>query len=134
MAGSVTFTSNDVRVGNDVVQELIWAWIGDSSDGGVPDTVSDITVTGYIMFGKTDPDSPAPTDNYDIALNDADDTDVFGGELANRDTANTEHAIPKIGNAYGDRFVNSVLTMALSGNSVNSAEGELKVYVRKPSP
>ena len=134
MAGSVVFSQNDIRIGNDVVKELIWAWIADASDGTVPSTVSDITVTGYIMYALTDPGSPAPTALYDIALNDADGVDVFGGELGNRSAAASEQAMPKIGNAYGDRVSNSILTMVLSNNSVNSAVGELKVYVRVPSP
>jgi len=109
---------------------ITYTWTADASDGSVPATASP-KVTGYVVLAITDPGATAPTDNYDITLTDEDDVDVFGGNLANRDTANSEHAVPKIGSVYGGRFVNSALTMNLSNNSVNSATGELKVYIAK---
>jgi hypothetical protein len=134
MAGSVTYKKNKIRVGNDIVEEHVWAWTADSGDGSVPDTVTDDTVTGYLMNAKTDPGTTAPTALYDIALNDDDAVDVFQAELNNRSAADSEQVLAKVGNAYGEPFINSVLTMVLTNNSVNSAVGELKVYVRVPSP
>jgi len=57
--------------------------------------------------------------------------DVMGGALADRDTANTEQAVPKIGAAYGGSFFTGALTLNISNNSVNSATGEVKVYISR---
>jgi hypothetical protein len=84
----------------------------------------------YITLVITNPGSPAPTDNYDIVINDSDGVDVMGGTLANRDTSNSEQALPYIGSlAYGPRQIDGILTFSLSGNSVNSATGTCKVFL-----
>jgi hypothetical protein len=134
MAGTVIYSTNDIILGNDIIQEHIWDWVADSSDGTVPDTASDDTVLGYVMLGETNPGAPAPTALYDVVLTNANDVDIFGGEHADRSASVSEEAMPKVGSAYGDRFINSVLTFALDNNSVNSAEGQFKVYVRIPHP
>jgi hypothetical protein len=67
--------------------------------------------------------------NYDITLSDSDSCDVLGGEGANRSDSASEQIIPKIGNGYGPVRVDSVLTLAATGNSVNSATVTVKVYV-----
>lgn len=134
MAGSVTYSKNDIMVGNDIVQEHIWDWTADSADGTVPNTASDDTITGYVMLAETNPGATGPTALYDIAVNNANGVDIFGAELADRSATLSEEVLPKTGNAYGDRFVNSALTMVLTNNSVNSAVGQLKIYVRVPHP
>ena len=108
----------------------VWviAWTADT-DGSYTNYTTLWNVDGYIFMVVTDPGATAPTDNYDITLLDSDGVDVMGGELANRDTANTEQAVPKIGNAYGTRFVRGPVTLTISNNSQNAAVGEVIIYI-----
>lgn len=83
---------------------------------------------GYVFMAETNPGATGPTDNYDIVLNDADGADIFGGNLMNRDTSNTERAVPAI---VG--WVDGPLTLAVTNNSVNNATFVLKVWLyREP--
>jgi hypothetical protein len=112
------------------VTRSVWCltitWIGDSSDGSVPDKeIPDQKISGHVMHATTDPGSPAPTDGYSITLKDADASDVFGGSLSGRDTADIESAEPLI----PFRYFSGALTFALTGNSVASATGTCKIYV-----
>lgn len=84
---------------------------------------------GAIWMVATDPGSTAPTDNYDIDLLDSTGVDIMGAELDDRDTANTEQAMPLIGSSSGVRPVNGKLTLAISNNSVNSATGTIYIYI-----
>lgn len=130
-AGTVTqsYTKTD-RYVDETVRELTFSWTGDASDGTVPATATTAAVNGYVFMAVTNPGSTAPTDNYDITLTDADGVDIFGAELSNRDTTNSEQAVPKIGSAtYGSRYVNSVLTLNITGNSVVSATGVVRIYI-----
>ena len=125
-AGAVT-THTVTYIGYKVYK-YTFTWKGDSSTGEV-NSFTTPKITGYVFSGITNPGSTAPTDNYGITLSDDNGVDIFGGELLNRDTANSEQAVPKIGNAYGTRFVNSKLTFAVASQSVNSATGVLDVYI-----
>lgn len=85
-------------------------------------------ITAHIQYAITDPGSTAPTDNYDITITDSSQgsDDVFGAELMNRDTTNTESVEPAI--PY--RRVNlKNLVFNLSGNSVDSATFTVYIYV-----
>ena len=110
------------------------AWLADDTDGSVPDAAFDVTDTidilgRYCILAVTDPDGDtAPTDNYDITVEDEYGCDIFGGALANRDTANSEQAVPKINSVYGGRLCAGVWTFKLTGNAVNSAEGKCVLY------
>lgn len=82
-------------------------------------------IPANIQYAVTDPGSPAPTDNYDITVTDANGNDIFGGELTNRDASaseSVEPAIPYIRVNLKD------LTFNLSGNSENAATGVVKIY------
>lgn len=125
--GSVTETWS---TGADVTV-LTLSWTADASAATVPTTTTTSHLRGHIFMIATVPGSPAPTDNYDITLTDADGVDVTGGEGANRDTTAPEQITPKMGGLYGPRYVPTTLTLTLSGNSVNSATGSVKVYIRR---
>jgi len=56
---------------------------------------------------------------------------IFGGELADRDTATSEQAMPNIGSSYAPRRVDSVLTQAITNNSVNSATFKTIIYINR---
>ena len=104
-----------------------------AADGSLTNTALDAYIQKAIrgkkcILGVTNPGSTAPTDNYDLTVLDGESCDIFGGELANRDTANSEQAIPKAGNSYGGRPIDTNLTLTLANNSVNSATLRLKLY------
>ena len=138
MAGSsatITFGKIDTPyAGTHGIVEVKIEWVGDDADGSVPDTVFDSTDTidilgRYCVLAVTDPDGDtAPTDNYDITVEDEYGCDIFGGALENRDTANSEQAVPKVSSVYGGRLCAGTWTFKLSGNSVNSAEGKCVLY------
>lgn len=88
-------------------------------------------VKGYYLYtAETDPGSTGPTDNYDIAINDANSLDIAGTKLANRDQSTTE--LVNVGTAtFGYPIVRGPLSIAITGNSVNSATGTIiLVFVR----
>jgi len=137
MAGSATIIFSKIDTpytGTHGLVKVHIAWVGDSGDGSVPETAFDSTDTvdilgRYCALGVTVPDdTAAPSDNYDIEILDEYGCDIFGGELQNRDTANTEQAVPKIGNAYGTRLCAGGMTFKLTNNTVGSAKGECILY------
>ena len=79
------------------------------------------TVPGGV--GVTQPD-----DNYDITITDAEGHDIVGGELANRDEANTEEAVPMIDLVYGPQPNISSWTITVSGQTTATATGEIYLF------
>jgi hypothetical protein len=88
MAGTVTVEES--HFGN--VSKIKWTWT--SSAGGVADLVTSRSYYGEVLALVTDPGSTAPDDNYDLTITDSEGFDVLQGAGANRDTANTETAVP----------------------------------------
>jgi hypothetical protein len=134
-AGSVTVTVTEYPGRLDV---LTFTWTADSSDGSVPATASTgffpnpdrSSEVGCVYLVETDPGSTAPTDDYDITLTTATSgVDIMGSEALNRDTANSEQASPKVGNAFSCRPIYEAITLNITNNSVNSATGVVYVYI-----
>lgn len=100
-----------------------------AADGSVADTVVDeLYMKGYgfsLHSVVTDPGSPAPQDNYDITIEDADGIDILGGAGANRDTANTERALPLYGSVAAPAPLDGALTVKISGNNIPGAKGKI---------
>lgn len=96
----------------------------DASDGSIVNgTLNPVTlgIEGWYLYTvETDPGTTAPTDNYDLVINDANGFDVSGGLLANRSTSVTQ--LVNIGTAtHGFPVMRGNWTLAGSNNSVNSA-------------
>jgi hypothetical protein len=137
-AGSVTqgITENQ----NTNIKTLTFSWTGDSADGTVPSTASSTTNTSAIegmciYHVITNPGGTAPTALYDIVLNDEDGMDMMGGTLANRSATLTELAVPLLDSTNvvaGCRMVNGTITMVITNQSVNSAVGVIKVFLKRP--
>lgn len=127
MAGSSTTYVKERVFSNTEVHRF--SFVADDSDGSIESKASLDPVHGFITRVVTNPSSPAPTDDYDITLADEDAVDVLGGAGADRDTANSEQLMPLVGAVSVPCRVDSALTLAVTGNSVNSAEGEVIVYV-----
>lgn len=121
MAGSVTISYSETRPGMKFVR---WTWTSDSS-GDVSGTDTKL-LAGQALRWATNPSATAPTDNYDIVVNDADALDVSVGVLANRDTANSENAYPAADTYH---VFDGALSLVVS-NAGNAKEGVLTMYYR----
>jgi hypothetical protein len=125
--GTVTITASTASVLNQKSRKIITlTWTADSSDHTVPSTtINAVTyeIEGWYLYsGETNPGGTAPTDNYDIVINDADTVDIAGGMLMNRDTSNSEIAAIGLGSGQYP-MVRGNLTFVLTNNLVNSATG-----------
>ena len=126
MAGTVTQTHE--RIG--AIGVLTFSVIGDAANGSVPDTVVATKIGGKLLAIEADPGTPAPTDNYDVTLVDAEGHDVLEGVGVNRDAATTEKAAIVFSGTviHPPVAVSDVLTLKVANNIVNSAETTIKIY------
>ena len=126
MAGTSSLSSvSTIEVGiseQKRVQLYNIAWTADASDATIPDLT--ISMKGYIIQAVTNPGSTAPTDNYDIVLNEDNGADLVAGALANRSTSASQCVV-------FDRPPLSAgnVTISISNNAVNSATGVIVIYV-----
>ena len=118
-AGTVTATER-THLQYKVVK---FAWT--SSAGGAADSTTTASFCGKVEYLATDPGATAPTDDYDVAVTDADGVDVLSGAGANRDTANTEYVLSSSLGAV----CYSTLTLAVT-NAGNAKEGTVYLYIR----
>ena len=106
------------------VKLVTWTWTSDAS--GDASEATAVAVDGDVIGLVTVPSSgSAPTDDYDIVINDANSVDVLAGAGANRDTANTEYVQ---GTSLG-WVANSLLTLVVS-NAGNTKAGTVYLYIR----
>ena len=124
--GTCTITYDD---SGSPVQTLLFTCVTDTTGSATITGVTSRPVRGWVFQAETNPGTEAPTDDYDIVLNDAAGADVFNGALANRDTANTELAWPLIGTIPTRSFVEGTLSIVVTNNSVNNAAFTLKVWL-----
>lgn len=134
-----TVTQAIVKYPNANLQTVTFSWVGDASNGTVPSTATNAAITAaiagwYVYAIETDPGSVAPTTLYDIVINDASGFDIAGGQLANRSATATERVIPKLdatASLYGGQLIDSALTLVITGQSVVSATGTVKLFLAK---
>jgi hypothetical protein len=116
VAGSTTVTQYAIGF----VRRLVVDFVADAANGSVPDTVLP-TIEGRLFELHTNPGAVAPTDNYDLTLEDAEAIDRLQGLGANRDTANTE-AVPLV---YAGSTIHPVVALisvrGTTARLVNSA-------------
>ena len=120
MAGSVTPAYNETKF----VKTVTWEWTSDAS-GDVSGTDTKV-LHGIPLRFVTNPGSTAPTDDYDIVINDADSVDIASGGLGNRDTSTSEQFIPGGDSDPGAAF-EGVLSLVVS-NAGNAKQGKLVMY------
>lgn len=125
MAGTTTLTSHKSF---GTIRRLVVDWTADAADASVP-SLAIPPIEGRILALETNPGGTAPTDNYDITLNDAEGGDRLCGVGSNRDTANTELAAVVFSSTsvHPPVSIDEVLTLAISGNAVNSATGRVVI-------
>ena len=140
--GSCTTTLESSDANHAVVK---WDWLVGSTTGSMATAVTDsafVTPDGAASFIKgmkavfaiTVPGSTtAPTDNYDITINDSFGCDVFGGAMANRSSTLTQQALTEASGAVFavGRWVNSGLRLSIAGNAVTAASGSVRVVLAR---
>jgi hypothetical protein len=138
MAGSsMTFTydagyDGDGHLGR--YRRVIADWVSDDATGAVTGTSK--KVVGRLVKAVTDPGSPAPSANYDIALTDDASADILANTdatLANRHTSNSETVVFFEKNVAAAALASapvvcSTITIAIT-NAGNSKQGQLVLYV-----
>ena len=126
-APPATITATNIRVVTEITKKVLTlTWT--ASGGAVGDTTISASTYGiagwYLYSAETNPGATAPTDLYDIVLNDADGVDIAGGLLMNRSETATQ--LVNIGNsAHGYPVIRGDITMVLSNNVVAAATGTL---------
>ena len=119
--GTVTVTEEVISA----VKKVKFAWTSDG-DGKATKTTSK-TYTGEIIRLVTIPGAggDAPTDNYNVVVNDEDTTDVLMGAGATRDTLNTEQVLAS---SLGC-VANDALSLSITGAGAANT-GTVIVYIR----
>lgn len=105
------------------IKKITFAWTSDG-DGDAEGTTT-YAYDGAIIAMMTIPDgTSAPSDNYDVAVNDANGHDVLFGAGANRDEATTEYVTSALGAVAG-----STLTVSVS-NAGDTKKGTVVLWLR----
>lgn len=106
------------------VKKIAFVWTSDAA--GAASGTTDGVYSGSVERLVTVPDGvAAPTDLYDIVVNDEDDTDVLMGAGANRATATTQQVLASsLGIVANDK-----LSLAVS-NAGNAKQGTVYLYIR----
>ena len=123
-----TMTESHKKLGT--IRRLDLTCTCDSTDGSFAAAEISSKFQGTLMDLKTNPGATAPTDNYDIVINDADGYDILEGVGANRHTTTTQ----KVPIVYSGTAVHPVLhdsdtiSVVITNNSVNSAVVVISLY------
>lgn len=109
------------------IKKIRFDWTSDAAGAAMGTTTN--AYNGEILRAVTIPGAGglAPTDQYDVNLNDEDSVDVLAGGAANRSSIGTEQLYANqmpIGVVANDK-----LSIAVS-NAGNAKEGTLVVYIR----
>lgn len=115
---------------NKTVSYVNWAWTA-HTNGAVSPATSTTDIDGYIFLIVTNPGATAPTNNYDLTITCADGEDILGGNGANRASVASQRVRPTISSQAGDSFCEGAATLNVSNNSVTSATGVVKAYIRR---
>jgi hypothetical protein len=125
MAGTVTLAHD--RVGN--IRKIVATIVADAAAATVPDTVLP-AIEGRLLALVTNPGATAPTDNYDLTVEDQHGHDVLEGVGANRSTSATQ----KVAVVYSGTGTHpaidegDTLTLKIANNAVNGAQIVAEIY------
>jgi len=110
MPGTVTITYSSK---SKVVKWVKWTWTSDAS--GDASGIDTEELDGVALAFVTNPDgTDAPTDLYDITIDDSDAGDVAAAGLANRSTSATQRVVPNPAAAFSSKLS---LVVANAGNA-----------------
>lgn len=132
MAGSShTQSSHTIPDYNRPFGVIKTAFTADDTDASIPSLAVTFPYDCKLVQIITNPGSTGPTDNYDIVANDADGADRLLGVGANRDISDSEIAIIDDAGAHPAVLSGESLTIAVSGNLVNSATGTIAIWYER---
>lgn len=111
------------------IKKITFSWTSENGGGNAGKATKTTldSYTGEIIRLVTVPGAApnAPTDDYDVAINDEDGNDVLMGAGADRDTANTEQVLASsLGCVANDKLTLSVT------NAGNAKRGTVYLYIR----
>lgn len=110
------------------VKKIAFAWtsVNGGGDAGKAVKTTVESYSGQVVRLVTVPDAvDAPTDNYDVAINDEDGVDILMGAGIDRDTANTEQVLA----ALLGYVANDCLTLSVAAAG-NAKKGTVYLYIR----
>lgn len=126
MADKGTVTLTEETYGT--VKKITFDWTaGTGGDAGLATKTTEQVYSGEVLRLVTVPGAApdAPTDNYDVVVNDEDSTDILMGAGADRDTATTQQVLASsLGVVANDK-----LTLSVS-NAGDSKKGKVYLYIR----
>ena len=110
------------------VKKVTWDWLS-AADGSVGTVAGRITTeiyNGAVLRAVFVPDAAGtqPSDNYDVAINDADGYDILAGQGANKSNAAAVTVVASMGAVANDK-----LTLAVT-NAGDSKGGIVYLYIR----
>lgn len=125
MAGSITETANNLGT----IKTIEFACTADAAAATFPNTALTQKIDGFLLAIETNPGATAPTDQYDITIEDEEGLDQLQGTGANRATATTEIASVVVGTYFHPPVTQDMtLTLKIANNSVNSALIKIILY------
>ena len=127
MAGSASVVTRDYDAVTGI-KKITWTWLSDASDGSC--ICEAVKVKGRIQRVVTNPGSAAPTDNYNVVINDEDSVDVMAGQMANRHTTTSQVAYPLIGTIPVMPLVLGELTPVIAAAG-NAKTGTIVLYYQE---
>ena len=123
MPGTITLSKHIQPKRNGILGSMRFAWTSDTG-GAVSGTTWPFN--GRIERLVTNPGAAAPTDNYDVTIEDEDGVDVLGGVGANRDTVNSEQAVPVLGTYFHPAHAGTIEPKVAAAGSAKT--GEIIIY------
>lgn len=131
MAGTIVLTAHN-KIGN--IRSLVYTCTADAANAAFP-TQALPAIEGRLLDLVTNPGATAPTNAYDVTVEDQHGHDVLEGVGANRDgAAPGSAATEKVPVVYSGTSLHptvdeaDTLTLKLAGNSVNSAVTVVQIY------
>tara|TARA_R100001530_G_scaffold134471_2_gene109397 strand:+ start:974 stop:1372 length:399 start_codon:yes stop_codon:yes gene_type:complete len=123
-----TMTETHYPLGN--IRKIVLDCVCDSTNGSFAADELTTKFEGRLLDLETNPGSTAPTDNYDIVLDDAGGHDVLEGVGANRHTTTTQKAAIVYSGTGTHPTVDETdtLSLVITNNSVNSAIIQITLY------
>jgi len=120
--GCVQSMSGD---GSYKVLQMVWTTDG---SGNFTATDTGYDINGIVILAETVPSgTAAPTNLYDIVLNNESGIDVFGGALGDRSSTTAEQTMPLLDGNHTGVSVMGPLTFDVT-NAGNSKSGTLRIH------
>lgn len=105
-------------------------WKCDTGAATISAQALPIATAGFLIRVTTAPGGTAPTNLYDIDLDDAWGTDMDGTALDNRSSTATETVDLQAAATPNGVNIHGSPTVTITGNAVNDAEGQIIFYIR----